>query len=634
MSEPFEPENEELARTIAQLVLANGAHRAPFAEMPGRTIEPPRKRAAATLPLVRRSGLELGATLGQGGMGVVRLARQLTLDREVAVKMVQPTLRSEPVTRMLLQEALILGRLEHPNIVPVYDIDHDGDEPRIVLKKIEGIEWNKLMQRHDVIREQFAVGDALEWNLGILMQVCNAVHFAHSRGVVHRDLKPENVMIGEFGEVYVMDWGLAVCTEDDGSGRFPLARDALELAGTPSYMAPEMLGGKVSAISPRTDVYLLGALLYEIIAGVPPHRGSDLREMLLQVVTSQPKLPEASPSELARICRTAMDPDPSRRFESADAVRLALLGFLQHAGSRRLADQALRRTDELLACLREPSPHARSLSERIQVLFGECRFGYRQALASWPDNDLAIAGEERALHAMIDYELAQNNPRSAATLLSGLSAPDPHLRARVEQAVVAFEQSGQRMDELERFKKKLDMETGGRGRAIGAGMLGLVWTIAPAAGPLMWEKFPSLHRLPAIAFAGAMILMLGVVAIGVRRDLRESNITRWLLRGAFVAMVGQLVLEAAALLLGIDAVATEILWPLVWFCVSAMLTVIVDVRLMPMTAGFLGALFIGTRRPELRFYAMNASNLIMTINMISIWMPWRKAAADASRPGR
>jgi serine/threonine-protein kinase len=514
--------------------------------------------------------------------------------------------------------------------LPIYDISREGDEPRIVLKRIEGLEWSRLMHRADVIRDEFAVGDALDWNLGILMQVCNAVHFAHSRRFVHRDLKPDNIMVGEFGEVYVMDWGLAVCTEDDGTGRFPLARDATDLAGTPQYMAPEMLGGKISQISPRTDVYLLGAVLYETIAGVAPHQGKDMPEMMQQIVMSRPVLPESCPSELARICRIAMNAEPDRRFESAEALRLALSRFLEHAGSRRLAEQALRRTSELVASLGEPTPHSRNLSERIQVLFGECRFAYQQALASWPENDLAVAGQERALHAMIDYELAQHNPRSAATLLSSLSSPDPALRERVDAAMLAFEHSEQRMDELERFKKKLDMETGRRARAIGASVLGLTWTVAPLGGAYVYARFPDISRLPAIAFAAGIILVLGILAIRLHKDLRESNITRWVLRGAFVAMVGQIVLEGAALALHINAVSTEVMWPLVWFCVSAMLAAIVDFRLLPMTAGFLGALFVGTLRPDLRFYAMAGSNLIMTINMFSIWMPARRRKVRAA----
>src|SRR5678815_4585974 len=105
-------------------------------------------------------------------------------------------------------------------------------------------------------------------------RVLNAVRFAHSRGILHRDLKPANVMIGEFGEVYLVDWGIAVSLRDDGSGRLPLAANATEPAGTPVYMAPEMLGRDgLPPLSERTDIYLAGAVLFEIVAGRPPHEG-------------------------------------------------------------------------------------------------------------------------------------------------------------------------------------------------------------------------------------------------------------------------------------------------------------------------------------------------------------------------
>jgi CHASE3 domain sensor protein len=117
---------------------------------------------------------------------------------------------------------------------------------------------------HDAaaVKKLFGADDLLTWNLDVLQQVCNGIHFAHSRGIVHRDLKPENVMLGHFGEVYVMDWGLAVALEDEGSGMLPLGSTARELAGTPNYLAAEMLGGGETLISPRTDVYLLGGILY------------------------------------------------------------------------------------------------------------------------------------------------------------------------------------------------------------------------------------------------------------------------------------------------------------------------------------------------------------------------------------
>jgi len=620
--------HDELARTVAHLVRANAAHRSQLVDEPGKTIHPAHK---AVLPeLGHKTGLELGAVLGQGGMGVVQRARQLSLDREVAVKSVQPALRSEQITRMLLQEALILGRLEHPNILPVYDIRHEQGEPRIVLKKIVGVAWSTLVHDEPVIRKEYAAADARTWNMGVLMQVCNAVHFAHSRGVVHRDLKPENVMIGGFGEVYLMDWGLAVCMDDDGSGRFPLARDATELAGTPHYMAPEMLGGSVSQISPRTDVYLLGAVLYEIVAGVAPHRGRDVATIIKDVLVSQPPLPDDCPQELARICRTAMHPDPSQRYDSAEALRLALSDFLQHAGSRRLAAQAVLKTDELISCVDQPAPHPPALAERIQMLFAESRFAYRQALESWPENDAAKAGEQRAIRAMVEYELDQHNPRSAAALLVGLAAPEPQLRARVAAALQAFERSERRLDELERLEKRLDIRTGGRQRATVAGILGLVWTAAPAGGQWFWDRSPELGRQVSIGFAAALLVGLLVLGYRARSDFDDSLLSRWLIRGAIVAMLGQLALEGVAAALHVDAITTEVMWPLVWFCVSAMLTAIVDARLLPMTVGFLGALFLGTVRPELRFYVMNGSNLIMTVNMFLIWMPRREAKGEAT----
>jgi eukaryotic-like serine/threonine-protein kinase len=284
-------------------------------------------RMAAGVP--PRGGFELGPALGQGGMGIVRVAKQRALNRDVAIKTVHPKLACDEATRMLLQEALILARLDHPNILPIHDLRYENGELHVVLKKIEGVEWAALMHRPDLLRDEFAVEDPLAWNLEILRTVCNAVHYAHSRGVVHRDLKPENVMIGQFGEVYLIDWGLAVCLDDDGTDRYPLARDAKQLAGSPSYMAPEMLGDSEHPISERTDVYLLGAILYDIIAGRPPHAGRAMSQIREQVLRSQPALPSTCPSELARICRVAMQLEPDARFKTAEALRSALSASLR-----------------------------------------------------------------------------------------------------------------------------------------------------------------------------------------------------------------------------------------------------------------------------------------------------------------
>ena len=288
-----------------------------------------------------KESLEIHSTLGHGGMGVVHLATQVALGRKVAVKTVRPDQRSDAATMKLLHEGWLTGVLEHPNVVPVHDLalDEHGS-PVIVLKRIEGEDWGALLADESRVRERFRVSDVLEWHIRVLMTVCNAVHFAHTRGIVHRDLKPENVMIGAFGEVYVVDWGIAVSTVDDATGRLPLASEAREMAGTPCYMAPEMLGEKPPRISPRTDVYLLGASLYEIAARRSPHEAETLMLTLQKVVRSKPAFGTDVPSDLVRICERAMAADPDARFETAEQLRLALQGFLQHRGSAQIAAAA------------------------------------------------------------------------------------------------------------------------------------------------------------------------------------------------------------------------------------------------------------------------------------------------------
>ncbi len=637
-----QPVNEdEQQKTLARVLSDNAEHAESIVKAPGLTIRPAKKDKPGgpsvrppPPPLPRpTSGLEIGKTIGQGGMGVVRLAKQRVLDRDVAVKTIQPKLASDAATRMLLQEALVLGRLEHPSIVPIYDIQYEGNEPRIVLKKIEGTEWRDLMRDAAKVKKQFGE-DLLDWNLRILMQVCNAIHFAHSRGIVHRDLKPENIMIGAFGEMYVMDWGLGLALDDDGTGRFALARDATQLAGTPQYMAPEMLGGgTIGRISERTDVYLLGAILYEIITGQAPHLGHNLQEMMAKVLRSHPPLPDDCPPELARICRMAMDPDPGWRHESAEELRLAISRFLQHAGSRRLEAQARKRTDELMRLLAQnvaestPRPGQsvaaidQERSDVIQNLFGECRFAYRQALEMWPENEAARTGLTLATTAMIEHELAQHNPRSAANLMARLEDVEPALRDRVNQALAEAENAEKRMADLEHFRKQNDVQTGTRNRAMGALGLGIAWTVSPLLGPLFFNLEDSRQFLPDALFITLVLIAIAIWSWVRREDMRESGVTRRLMWAAALAMFVQLFFDGAALALNIDVPAMQVLWPLIWFTVSAMLVITVDARLLPMTLGFLMALVIGLYNNEWRFYGMALSNLIMTFNMFFVWMP-------------
>jgi eukaryotic-like serine/threonine-protein kinase len=624
-------DEDELRQTLAKALSDNAAQREAFERSPSRSIRPEPRKSLRPPPPPPPAGLLLGATIGQGGMGVVRNAKQRVLDRDVAVKTIKPELQSDMATRMLLQEALVLGRLEHPSIVPIYDIQYEAGQPRIVLKKVEGVEWSELMHAPARIKEQLGEDDVLSWNLRTLMQVCNAIHFAHSRGILHRDLKPENIMIGKFGEVYVMDWGLGLALKDDGTGRFALARDAKELAGTPQYLAPEMLGGASVRISERTDVYLLGAVLYEIITGHPPHTGRTMAEVLQQVIISRPPLSADCPEELARICRTAMDPDPGWRYESAEAMRVALNRFLQHAGSYRLEHRAQERCAELLALIGRPAADPAAERERVaraQALFAEARFAFQQALEIWPDNEAARSGLVKATEAMIEHELQQNNAIGAQALLAQVPAPTPGLRERVELAVKQTARSNERLAALESYRKQLDVRTGTRNRAIGAALLGIAWTIAPLFAERTFEIAGGSWLWTTQAFKGVVLVVLGMWSWLRRKDMSESGVTRRLMAAAALTMVVQGVFELASHSLGVPADIMQVLWPSLWFTISAMLVITVDNRLWPMTLGFLAALFWSVLAPEQRFRAMALSNLVMTINMFVVWMPMQRRAAS------
>ncbi|MGM0559223.1 MAG: serine/threonine-protein kinase, partial [Myxococcota bacterium] len=173
--------------------------------------------------------LKVTETLGEGGMGIVRLARQSPLERDVAVK-TSKKLTDPGAIHGLLQEAFITGHLEHPNVIPIYTLGQDeSGAPLIVMKRVEGISW--LAKLDDETLD-------LEYHIDVLRQVANAVRFAHSKGIVHRDIKPENVMIGDFGEVYLLDWGIALSL-DEPKGLMP-TRENAKMAGTAQYMAPEM----------------------------------------------------------------------------------------------------------------------------------------------------------------------------------------------------------------------------------------------------------------------------------------------------------------------------------------------------------------------------------------------------------
>ena len=320
-----------LAATIEARLLADDPEAAKTLSCNGRGrhSEPsaaPSSGAMAALEALRALGsspggrIDLHHTLGEGGMGIVHLATQATLGRHVAVKTLRAGVTGPDAPLRILREAWVTGTLEHPNVVPVHDVGIDASgAPVILMKRIEGLAWSELIHAPEEIARRFAAADALEWNLRTLVSVCNAVHFAHSRGILHRDLKPDNVMIGEFGEVYVVDWGIAVSLVPDPSGRLPSVMQAKDIAGTPQYMAPEMLLGDPSML---TDAHRRRRTCWapscsEALAGDPPHRGGDLKRDDGRHSPLEPAVPHGVPRRGPPPLRSRAGARPGRSLPRA-----------------------------------------------------------------------------------------------------------------------------------------------------------------------------------------------------------------------------------------------------------------------------------------------------------------------------
>ncbi len=261
-------------------------------------------------------GYVLADVIGRGGMGEVVLAHDERIGRDVAVKRMRGTAPTADAVSRFLREARIQARLEHPAIVPVHELGRDADgHPFFTMKRLAGVTLSELLAAQPPPPRQRL--------LRAFADVCNAVEFAHSHGVVHRDLKPANIMLGDFGEVYVLDWGLAKVVGEADIGSVAADIESLDGAtqvgavlGTPGYMAPEQVRG-MSGVGPPADVYALGAMLFEILAGEPLHpRGTAALMSTLAGVDPLPakRQPDRSiPPELDQLCASALALDLAKR---------------------------------------------------------------------------------------------------------------------------------------------------------------------------------------------------------------------------------------------------------------------------------------------------------------------------------
>ncbi|MEZ4431797.1 MAG: protein kinase [bacterium] len=568
----------------------------------GTIIHPPTKEEIAALdgtgplPRLDRPGdphdpaehrLTFGSIIGEGAMGVIRSAQQVPLRREVAVKSIRADEYDPVAERALVLEARVTGALEHPNIVPVYSLGlDDGNRPAMVMRRLEGVPWRQFIGQGGHLKTPEPGNDPLEWHLRVLIQVCNAVHYAHIKGVVHRDLKPVNVMIGRFGEVYVLDWGLAVTVDEADLLGLPRASSVDVVIGTPGHMAPEMIDTRKRQIGQRTDVYLLGTCLHMVLTGSPRHDQTTVRERMLSALRSDPvEYGPTVPAELAEICHRAMARDPRDRFPSAHALRQALEAFLTHRVSQRLADEASARTLRLRAMLRH-GDHPEE--DKVHRLFAECRFGFRQALQEWPENPSARSGLQGLLEMMVSYELAEGDPQRARPLLAELPEPRPQLEARIDERVTA---QADKIERLERIQKEVDVHVGLHERSRTLQLMGAAWAaIYMAFAALDQQGLFSVGHGTMLAVSAVHGATMGVFTWIFRDVLRSSRVNRRFLIALWFTVIAPLLFWPLAMFTGIAfplAVATLML---LYFMAAAMISIVLDLRLlMPTTLYALGA---------------------------------------------
>src|SRR5712671_2236836 len=264
---------------------------------------------------------ELLEEIGRGGQGVVFRARQKSLNRTVALKVISlGQWASKAHLKRFRLEAEAAARLEHPGIVPIHEVGERDGSCYFSMKFVEGGQLDEVVRRTPM-----PIRQAVE----LIAKVARTVHYAHEHGILHRDIKPGNILLDAKGEPHLTDFGLARLVESESS-----VTHTLEVLGTPSYMAPEQAAGETTKLGKATDVYGLGAVLYQLLTGHPPFAGGTTYETMRLLLDTEPRQPRLWNRKIARdlstICLKCLEKDPKRRYSSALALAEDLEHWLKH----------------------------------------------------------------------------------------------------------------------------------------------------------------------------------------------------------------------------------------------------------------------------------------------------------------
>jgi serine/threonine protein kinase/tetratricopeptide (TPR) repeat protein len=451
--------------------------RIPSSQGPGEsaeTIADAMMQNAEALPVVdeeeqyeamRRSPFRLDQMIGSGGFGEVWRGVQRSLGRVVAVKRLrQDILRrasQDPETYAkldiaFLQESLTAAALDHPNILPIHELGRDGDGlPQLAMKLVRGQVWESLIY-YD---RDLSFPDFLDRHLPIFVSVCQAVAFTHSRGIIHRDIKPSQVMVGDFGEVLLMDWGLAMIYDEEVAKetlaellatRIAATREtSVNPAGTPSYMAPEQTDPECTRLAAETDIYLLGGVLYYLLTGEVPHRGDDTQVAYLCAMMGEVQPPsERAPSrkippDLEELAMRCLEAEPRDRPHSVIEIIVGIKDHITGAGKRRESETLV---SEVAARFES--------EEHTYPVLAQCNSALARAEGLWPGNPKVAHLRDRIQLRFARLALQNGDINLARLFCETISSPTIVQTIRAEAAAAEA-----RTDRTGRQRKILAVST-------------------------------------------------------------------------------------------------------------------------------------------------------------------------------
>jgi len=382
----------------------------------------------------------VGKEIARGGMGAIFATKDLNIRRNIVTKVLHKK-NSKPAVMRFIEEGQVNGQLEHPHIVPVYDLGINADDNIFfTMKWVKGQDFRKILEAIDKGDRALEAKHPLSARIDILLRICDAISYAHHKRVIHRDLKPENIMVGEFGEVLLMDWGLAKILDrphdeveslEDTVSSVRSTDESMNtiqgsISGTPQYMAPEQAEGKVDEMDEQTDVYSLGAILHSIVSLKAPFTGGNVHLILMKVVKGQGEpLSDKTPKELRAIIDKAMAVKKRNRYKTAQELSDDLLNY-RHGYS------VSAKRDSMMELFAKMVKRNKAVSVGVLIALIALMVGVAGIVWQWQKS---VASEKRALEALSKYEGEKQKGLTA----KGISAAEYLVKAKKSSSASNFD---------------------------------------------------------------------------------------------------------------------------------------------------------------------------------------------------